>query len=213
MKKKSGIRKNIKQEKRVLSPFGPNFGYPFDSNKEPNKDDYYYDAMELLGGGAKEIKEALRLLNIALEMDKDCVQTYIGFVGAYDAAGDKRKFEEAIKTAYEKTLKKFPKWPKRMEWGYMDNRAYMRAIQYLGELYWDNGENAKAIELFRLLLKLNPGDNQGVRYEIAALYAGLNGNDVNRMTDEGNQKQDWSEQENLVKEQNLKHKFWKEPRY
>ena len=63
------------------------------------------------------------------------------------------------------------------------------------------------------MLKLNPGDNQGARYEIAALYAGLNGDDVNRMTDEGNERQDWSEQENLVKEQNLKHKFWKEPRY
>lgn len=213
MKKKNSIRKNEKQEKRILSPFGPNFGDLFDSNREPNKNDYYYDAMELLGGGAREIKEALRLLNIALEMDKDYVQTYIGFVSAYGAAGDKKKSEEAIKTAYEKTLKKFPTWPKEMRWGYMDNRAYMRAIQYRGELYWDNGENEKAIELFRLLLKLNPGDNQGARYEIAALYAGLNGDDVNRMTDEGNERQDWSEQENLVKEQNLKHKFWKEPRY
>ena len=60
-----------------------------------------------------------------------------------------------------------------MEWGYVENRAYMRAIQYMGELYWDSGENEKAIEIFRLLLKLNPNDNQGVRYEIAALYAGL----------------------------------------
>ena len=89
----------------------------------------------------------------------------------------------------------------------------MRAIQYMGDLYWDNNEKEKATKLFRLLLKLNPNDNQGVRYEIAALYAGLNGDDVNRMTDEGNQKQDWSEEENLVQEQNKKHKFWKEPKY
>ena len=100
-----------------------------------------------------------------------------------------------------------------MEWGYLENRAYMRAIQYMGDLYWDNNEKEKATKLFRLLLKLNPNDNQGVRYEIAALYAGLNGDDVNRMTDEGNQKQDWSEEENLVQEQNKKHKFWKEPKY
>jgi hypothetical protein len=53
----------------------------------------------------------------------------------------------------------------------------------------------------------------GVRYEIAALYAGLNGDDVNRIADEGNKKQDWSEQENLVWEQNKKHKFWKELKY
>ena len=182
-------------------------------SEEANKDDCYYDAMDLLGGGKKEIKEALRLLNIALKMDEDYVQTHIGFICAYGAIGDEKKKNEAIKTAYEKTLKKFPKWPKRMEWGDMDNRAYMRAIQYMGDLYWDKGENEKAIGLYRLLLKLNPNDNQGVRYEIAALYAGLSGIDVNRMTDEGNQKQDWSEQENLVQEQNKKHKFWKEPKF
>lgn len=193
--------------------FGPNFDSLLDSSRKLNKDDYYYDALELLCGGVKEIKEALRLLHVALGMDKNYVQTYIGFVSAYGVAGDQKKVEESIKTAYEKTLLKFPKWPRRMEWGYLENRAYMRAIQYRGDLYWDNGENEKAIELFRFLLKLNPGDNQGVRYEIAALYAGLNGKDVSRMSDEGNQKQDWSEQENLVEEQNRKHKFWKEPRY
>ncbi|MBI3671398.1 tetratricopeptide repeat protein [Candidatus Azambacteria bacterium] len=169
--------------------------------------------MEFLGGGKKEIKEALRLLNIALKMDEDYVQTYIGFVCAYGAIGDDRKREDATKTAYEKTLKKFPKWPKKMEWGWLENRAYLRAIQYMGDLYWDNGEKEKAIELFRLLLKLNPNDNQGVRYEIAALYAGLTGTDVNKMMDNGNQRQDWSELEDLVQEQNKKHKFWKEPKY
>src|SRR3989338_6613967 len=209
MKKKNSIRKNKKKEKGILSPFGANFDDFFHPNREPNKNDCYYDALELLGGGTREIKEALRLKNTEIEMDKDYVQTYIGFVCAYGATGDKKKNEEAVRTAYEKTVKKFHKWPKRMEWGKIDNRAYMRAIQYMGGLHWDNGENEKAIELFRLLLKLNPNDNQGVRYEIAALYAGLTGADVSRMADEGNQKQDWSEQENLVKEQNKKHKFWK----
>ena len=206
-------KKNKKQEKGILPPAGLNFDDIFNENKEPNKDDYYYDALELSGGGKKEIKEALRLLNIALKMDKDDVQTHIGFICAYGAIGDEKKKDEAIKIAYKKTLKKFPKWPRLMEWGWLENRAYLRAIQYMGDWYWDKGENEKAIELYRLLLKLNPNDNQGVRYEIAALYAGLNGDDVNRMTDEGNEKQDWSEQENLVLEQNKKHKFWKEPKY
>jgi len=206
-------KRNKKQEKEILPPGGLNFDDIFDARREPNISDYYYDALELLDGGKKEVKKALRLLNIALKMDEDYVQTYIGFVCVYGAMGDKKKQEDSIKIAYEKTLKKFPRWPEQMMWGYIDNRAYMRAIQYMGELYWDNGENTKAVELFRLLLKLNPGDNQGVRYEIAGLYAGLSGEDVNRMTDEGNEKQDWSEQENLVQEQNKKHKFWKEPKY
>ncbi len=182
-------------------------------SEETSKDGCYYDAMDLLGGGAGEIKKALKLLDTALKIDEDYVQTHVGFVCAYSAIGDKMKREDAIKTAYKKTLKQFPRWPKQMEWGDMDNRAYMRAIQYMGDLYWDNGENEKAAELYRLLLKLNPNDNQGARYEVAALYAGLNGEDINRMTDEGNKKQDWSELENLVREENKKHTFWKEPKY
>lgn len=193
-----------KQQKKINS---------FDANQELDLDNYYYDAMELLSGGVKEKKEALKLLNTALEIDEDCVQTYIGFIFAYGAIGDAKKRQEMVKLAYEKTLKKFPQWPKLMQWGWLENRAYMRVIQCMGELYWDSGENDKAIELFRLLLKLNPNDNQGIRYEISALYAGITGLDINKMMDEGNQKQDWSEQENLVEEQNKKHKFWKEPKY
>jgi hypothetical protein len=69
------------------------------------------------------------------------------------------------------------------------------------------------IELYKLLLKLNPGDNQGVRYVLAGLYAGIDGQKINKMFDEGNEKQDWSKLEKLVANQNKKHKFWVKPKY
>ena len=177
------------------------------------QDENYYDAMELLGFGEDGAEEALELLKEALKLDEDYVQTYIGLIATYGNLGNEKKYEEAVKMAYEKTLKKFPKLPKRMEWGVLENRAYMRAIQSMAEWHWDNGENEKAIELFRLLLKLNPNDNQGVRYEIAGLYAGISGDEINDMSDEGNANQNWDELENLVDEQNKKHKFWKAPKY
>lgn len=208
--------KKIVKKKGIPSPFANGWFWVDDPfaphNTQPNKDDLYYDAMEICSVGKAGVKRALQLLSRALEMDKDYVQTYVGFVSAYSAAGDKKKTEEAIKTAYGKTLKMFPKWPRRLEWGVLENRAPMRAIQYMADWYWDNDDKEKAAELFRLLLRLNPNDNQGVRYEVAAFYAGLTGEDVNRMTDEGNEKQNWDDLENLVKEQNAKHKFWKEPR-
>jgi len=37
--------------------------------------------------------------------------------------------------------------------------------------------------------------------------------EINEMFDEGNEKQNWDKLENLVKKQNAKHKFWKEPKY
>ena len=177
------------------------------------KNECYYDALELLGQGESGAKKALELLNLALEMDEDYVQTYIGFICVYGALGKDEDREKMTKMAYSKTLKKFPEWPEKMEWGWLDNRAHLLAIQYMAELYWDKGQDDGAVELFRLLLKLNPNDNQGVRYEIAGLYAGLKGDDINDMFDDGNENQDWSALEELVEEQNKRHKFWKEPEY
>ena len=176
-------------------------------------DDLYYDAMELLDGGRKGAKEAEKLLNQALAIDPRSPQTYIGLVCVYEALKNKKKTAESIKNAYDKTVKKFPAWPKEMPWGDMDNRAYMRAIQYRADLYADEGEKDKAIELYRLLLRLNPNDNQGARYTISGVYAGISGAEINKMFDKGNAKQNWDKLENLVKEQNAKHKFWKQQRY
>ncbi len=175
-----------------------------------NKDDLYYDAMEAVN--MDDYKIAEKLLLKAKEMDLDYVQTYVGLVSVYGRPKDEKKAVENIKIAFEKVLKKFPNWPKRMEWGDMDNRAYMRAIQYRADIYWDDGENEKAIELYRLLLKLNPNDNQGVRYLLAGVYAGISGKEISKMFDEGNKKQNWNKLEKLVEVQNKKYNFWKKPR-
>jgi len=182
-------------------------------HNEENINDLYYDAMELLGGGRGEAKEAEKLLLKALEIDGHSVQTHIGLSHVYGSLRNKKKAEEQIKKAYEETVKRFPVWPRRMEWGFIENRAYLRAIQYRADLFADEGKKEEAIELYRLLLRLNPNDNQGVRYTLSGVYAGISGEEISRMFDEGNRKQDWSKLKNLVKEQNAKHKFWKEPKY
>ena len=173
----------------------------------------YYDAMDLLDDGRSGAKKAEKLLMKALEIDSHYPQTYIGLVCVYGALKNKKKAGESIKNAYNETIKKFPKWPKEMPWGDMDNRAYMRAIQYRADLYADEGEKEMAMDLYRLLLRLNPNDNQGVRYTVSGVYAGISGEEINEMFDEGNEKQNWDKLENLVKKQNAKHKFWKEPKY
>lgn len=175
-----------------------------------NKDDLYYEAMEVLDCG--DYKCAEELLLKAKSMDQDYVQTYIGFVSVYAKPNKKEKREENIKIAFEKTQKKFPKWPKRMDWGFLENRAYLRAVQYMADFYWDMGNFDDAEVLFRLLLKLNSNDNQGVRYEISAMYTGTNGKELNKMFDECNKKQNWDKLEKLVEAQNKLHKFWNKPR-
>lgn len=175
-------------------------------------DELYYDAMELLDGELNNAKKAEKLLKKALEIDEHNIQTCVGFVHVYEVLKNKNKTEEYIKIAYDETVRKFPIWPENMTWGDMDNRAYMRAIQYRADLYVDKGEKEKAIELYKLLLKLNPDDNQGARYVVSGIYAGISGKEINKIFDEGNANQNWDKLENLVKKQNAKHKFWKKPR-
>lgn len=52
----------------------------------------------------------------------------------------------------------------RMEWGWWENRPFMRAYKNLGVWNLDNARFDEAIEIFKRLLSVNPNDNQGMRY-------------------------------------------------
>jgi tetratricopeptide (TPR) repeat protein len=182
----------------------------FDTNNQV--EELYYDAMELSDSGKVGARKAEKLLEKAFALNPHSVQVHIGFAHVYGTLGDKLKANEHIRKAYEETQRLFSLWPKRMEWGVMENRPYMRAIQYRADLYADAKEDEKAIELYRLLLRMNPNDNQGVRYTLSGVYAGISGEEINAMFDEGNEKQNWDPLQILVKEQNARHKFWKEPK-
>lgn len=210
---KSGEHHSIENFKIVTKKM-PKSVFSFNSeNMKQDKRMLYYDALDLLGNGKEGAKQALKLLIEALEIDTDYVQTYIGLVSVYDVLGKDAEVRKCIKQAFEKTKKLFPKWPKSMSWGDLDNRAYMRAIQYMGDDLADSGDKDGAMELYKLLLKMNPNDNQGVRYTLAGLYAGISGSEINEMFDEGNAKQNWDKLEKLVDTQNKKHLFWKKPKW
>jgi tetratricopeptide (TPR) repeat protein len=52
-------------------------------------------------------------------------------------------------------------------WGFVETRPFMRAYGGVAELSWALGDRARAIEIYQDMLRLNPGDNQGVRYMLA----------------------------------------------
>ena len=54
-------------------------------------------------------------------------------------------------------------------WGVLATRPYMRAKSGLAGLQRKLGDEASAIAQYRDLLRLNPGDNQGIRYILAAI--------------------------------------------
>jgi len=54
-------------------------------------------------------------------------------------------------------------------WNSLNNRPYLRALLGLTLWHWKNGDFDKAVVLADKILMLNPGDNQGARFILAAL--------------------------------------------
>lgn len=53
-------------------------------------------------------------------------------------------------------------------WGMIETRPYMRARQGLAQCLWELGEFKEAVGHYRDMLRLNPNDNQGIRYILAS---------------------------------------------
>lgn len=176
---------------------------------EKKYDYYYYDAMDALSNG--HISLSKKLLKMALKEDQKFIDAYNGLAAVYEDEGNKKKARESSEIAYNLTKKEFKEWPEEMEWGFLENRPYLRAICNKAIYFHEDDKFEEAKKIYHLLLKLNPGDNQGVRYLLAVLYEKQPPNIVDKMMRKGNIKQNWEELENILEKQNRKHKFWKDP--
>jgi hypothetical protein len=59
-----------------------------------------------------------------------------------------------------------------LAWGLIDNRPFLRCMFGVGLCWWRLGKTRDAAAVFRKMLWLNPSDNQGARFNLAALEDG-----------------------------------------
>ena len=152
---------------------------------------------------------ALDILKKTLKRNKDYIELYVGLASVYRMIEDNKSFEKIVEVGFEKLKDKFPEWPKKMFWGYINNRQFLRIIDFKACLCFEKGDKKQAEKLYKLLLKLNPNDNQGIRYFLAGLYENISPKEIHSMFEEGNKKQDWDKIENLFDRQNKIYKFFK----
>jgi tetratricopeptide (TPR) repeat protein len=62
-------------------------------------------------------------------------------------------------------------------WGILETRPYMRARLGLVHSLWTAGRREEAVQHLQDMLRLNPGDNQGVRYTLAGFLLFLDRDD------------------------------------
>jgi tetratricopeptide (TPR) repeat protein len=105
----------------------------------------------------------------ALEITEDCADAYVLLAEeAAEDAEEARELYEAGVRAGERALgdEIFAEEAGNF-WGILETRPYMRALEGLASSLWVLGERGQALAYYRRILELNPGDNQGVRYELA----------------------------------------------
>ena len=118
--------------------------------------------------GSRDPDVRVKAARKALELSPDCADAYV--VLAEEARSCKEAlelFEKGV-AAGERAL-----GPQAFQenvghfWGVLETRPYMRAREGLASSFWMMGRRDEAIAHLQEMLRLNPGDNQGVRYTLA----------------------------------------------
>jgi len=125
--------------------------------------DLMYEAWDSSG------RRRVQLARKALEISEDCADAYV--LLAEETA---RSLEEA-KSLYEKGVMAGERALGRQMfhddvghfWGILETRPYMRARAGLAQSLWMLGKRREAIDHYSDMLRLNPNDNQGIRYILA----------------------------------------------
>jgi tetratricopeptide (TPR) repeat protein len=158
------------QRKRSAKPALRKRRTPLQAAPDPALDqaqDLVYQAWD-----SADHRRQMALAKRALAISPLCADAYVILAGHARRGSDeeldlwRRAVEagnKALGAAFDDYVGEF--------WGFLETRPYMRARCGLALALWARGARAEAIEHGRDMLRLNPGDNQGMRYALAAWLA------------------------------------------
>lgn len=124
-----------------------------------------YDAWEVVSPAYR-----VALAQLALQLDSDCADAYMILAEetARTPAEKQTRYEHAMQAGEHALGPEMFKEEVGSFWGILETRPYMRARFALAEILWRQSDHREAISHFQALLRLNPNDNQGVRYSLAS---------------------------------------------
>jgi tetratricopeptide (TPR) repeat protein len=161
---KIGRRSNLHRVMEVAAMVGNKKGTRRKADLLAQAQQIIYQAWETVGRDRR-----LALARKAIGILPDCADAYVPLAeeaGGLDEALELYRQgleagERALgKEAFEDEAGNF--------WLILETRPYMRARAGLARCLWESGRRDEAIAHYRGLLKLNPNDNQGIRYILAA---------------------------------------------
>jgi tetratricopeptide (TPR) repeat protein len=122
-----------------------------------------YEAFDASG------KRRVDLARRALEVCRDCADAYVLLAEEANTSIEKAKelYEQGVKAGERALGPEMFKNDAGYFWGILETRPYMRARAGLAQCLWTLGRREEALEHYRDMLRLNPNDNQGIRYILA----------------------------------------------
>jgi tetratricopeptide (TPR) repeat protein len=121
----------------------------------------------------------IKLARQALSISPDCADAYV--LLAEEEAGSLGRaleyYQKGVEAGERALGKGYFKENRGYFWGLLETRPYMRARQGLAETLWELGRPEETLKHYQEMLRLNPNDNQGIRYSLASLLLALNRDD------------------------------------
>lgn len=126
-----------------------------------------YEAFEASSG-----KQRIKLAKKALTISEDCADAYV--LLAEESAGSLEEARDLYTAGVEAGKRALGEEmfaeAEGHFWGVVETRPYMRARAGLANCLWQLGQHQAAIGHYEEMLRLNPGDNQGIRYLLLTAY-------------------------------------------
>ncbi|NQS89832.1 hypothetical protein HQ584_08600 [Patescibacteria group bacterium] len=113
-------------------------------------------------------------IRFAKKIYKEVIKEFPGFIDAYHHLGLLYEEEGRDRLAFENWIKgyqigesafphNFTPGKDLLRWASLENRPFLRCTYALGFCFFNRGNLAKGIELFKFIISVNPNDNQGIR--------------------------------------------------
>jgi hypothetical protein len=158
-------------DRRAMEGMMAQYGGDFDDPALQKAQDVMYQAWDERNPGRRII-----LAHEALSISPDCTDAYVLLAEEEaDTVGRALEYYRQGVEAGERSLgEAYFEENAGYFWGLLETRPYMRARQGLANTLWALEREEEAITHYRDMLRLNPNDNQGIRYSLLNLLLRLN---------------------------------------
>lgn len=113
----------------------------------------------------------INLAHKALSVSRDCADAYVLLAEeeADTAQRALKYYQQGVEAGKRALGEKYFKENVGYFWGLLETRPFMRALEGTANLWWNLNRRAEATKTYDEMLRLNPNDNQGVRYSLLNL--------------------------------------------